>query len=379
MRSVERALINLGYAFIGDDLELVEKVNIEILDGVVTHIGRGWAPRAIEMRWGVALPSLTNSHIHLLDYAFPEYGMNLGITELVAYPSGLKYRMLSSTSSDKLLESSKRLVKRLVRYGVGRAIAYLESASLAPQLKREAGAMGLDLLLLVHPSNDIGKDLMLADGLGLDTPLRLSVDELKAIRLESSRLGRIVATHIAETREDREKGDFELAMGYLNPDLLIHGVHLGEEDILKLVEKGVPLVLCPRSNMHLGVGLPRVSDLIKSGVRILVGTDNAGIIEPDIWRELETLYNIGRLVDKNLDPKQILKAATVNVSGLTPTPPVIQEGFKADLIVLKESYVLTSTTLNPYASIVKRGSGLSVACVIRGGSMLQFVDKLGAS
>jgi Cytosine deaminase and related metal-dependent hydrolases len=67
-------IINVGYALVGPELELVREVNIEVADGVITHIGHGYASNSdVTLDRGIAIPALVNAHLHILDYAFPEY------------------------------------------------------------------------------------------------------------------------------------------------------------------------------------------------------------------------------------------------------------------------------------------------------------------
>jgi cytosine/adenosine deaminase-related metal-dependent hydrolase len=66
-------------------------------------------------------------------------------------------------------------------------------------------------------------------------------------------------------------------LGVLGPDLLlVHGVHLTPRDRSLLAKSGTPLVLCPRSNEHIGGELPDVPALLRTGVRLALGTDSLG-------------------------------------------------------------------------------------------------------
>jgi len=61
----------------------------------------------------------------------------------------------------------------------------------------------------------------------------------------------------------------------LRPDtLLIHGVHLEADDVHAIARAGASLVLCPRSNRRLGVGIAPVASLCCQGVNLAIGTDS---------------------------------------------------------------------------------------------------------
>lgn len=55
--------------------------------------------------------------------------------------------------------------------------------------------------------------------------------------------------------------------GGLHPDtLLVHGVHLNREEIAKIAAAGCAMVLCPRSNAQLNVGVAPIGDYLRAGV-----------------------------------------------------------------------------------------------------------------
>ncbi|MHC1627811.1 MAG: amidohydrolase family protein, partial [Candidatus Nezhaarchaeales archaeon] len=96
----------------------------------------------------------------------------------------------------------------------------------------------------------------------------------------------------------------------------------------------------------------------KHDVNLLIGTDNAGWINPDMWRELEALFNLSRLQGLHVDPREILKIATVNihrVKGMKAPNNILEEGLDANFIILNGEEIDLGYSQNIYASIVKRG------------------------
>ena len=74
------------------------------------------------------------------------------------------------------------------------------------------------------------------------------------------------------------------------PPLLVHMVCAGAEDRRIAREAGATVVLCPRSNLHIGGRLADVPALLDDGVAIALGTDSlASTPDLSLWGEMATL------------------------------------------------------------------------------------------
>jgi cytosine/adenosine deaminase-related metal-dependent hydrolase len=74
------------------------------------------------------------------------------------------------------------------------------------------------------------------------------------------------------------------------PPLLVHMVHADDVDRRLCRQAGATVVLCPRSNLHIGGRLPDVPALLVDGVPIALGTDSlASTPDLSLWGELATL------------------------------------------------------------------------------------------
>lgn len=70
-------------------------------------------------------------------------------------------------------------------------------------------------------------------------------------------------------------------------DLVVHGVQVDDEDVALIQEKGCHVVLCPRSNATLEVGVAPVAAYLKAGVPLALGTDSmASAPSLSLWDEL---------------------------------------------------------------------------------------------
>lgn len=62
---------------------------------------------------------------------------------------------------------------------------------------------------------------------------------------------------------------------FSRPALLAHAVHLNDEEIALLAERGAAISHNPISNLKLASGVARIPDLLKAGVKLSLGTDGA--------------------------------------------------------------------------------------------------------
>lgn len=66
------------------------------------------------------------------------------------------------------------------------------------------------------------------------------------------------------------------SVGLLGPSkVLVHMVHLDNNDIAKLAKAKIHVAHCPTSNSKLASGICRVPELLDTGVNMGLGTDGA--------------------------------------------------------------------------------------------------------
>jgi cytosine/adenosine deaminase-related metal-dependent hydrolase len=75
-----------------------------------------------------------------------------------------------------------------------------------------------------------------------------------------------------------------------HPPLLVHMVLAGEEDLALARRHHAPVVLCPRSNLHVAKRLPDVPAMVRAGLDLALGTDSlASAPDLSLWAEMKTL------------------------------------------------------------------------------------------
>lgn len=98
------------------------------------------------------------------------------------------------------------------------------------------------------------------------------------------------------------------SLGCLGPDLLlVHARHVSDEDVVRIGRSRASVVLCPRSNRHIGGDLPPVAAMVRLGVPLALGTDSLASC-PD----LDLLGDVAELVRSipDVPPESWLASAT---------------------------------------------------------------------
>ncbi|MEZ0290541.1 MAG: amidohydrolase family protein [Sulfolobales archaeon] len=376
--------IEASAALIHRDLEIKRNVSLYIEDGIIESIGlSGFSVNSnvlkIDLRGGIVIPSLVNSHIHTADIGFEEIGWDLDIDSVVGEPYGLKYLLLK-----KYREETSRYIARSLRLSLETGVMILNDF-------REGGLEGLrhsveaareikDLIYipsympdLERETEDLEKSLRTAlektKWVGISSPHYYTDDQLKKIDSIARETDSWIITHVAETREVREERDLEKISSLDRVRAVVHALYLNYDEISELSDRGVTFILCPRSNMWFGSGYINI-DLFKlEEVRIALGTDNAGWIKPDLWREMETLINMLRLKSVNIDPRKTLQYATVNGGDLFGVKNYIEEGLEPMIIGLKSDWINPDRSGDLYLSIVKRGGAESIRIRVFGDTL----------
>ncbi len=167
-------------------------------------------------------------------------------------------------------------------------------------------------------------------------------------------------------------------LGILGPNTVaIHCVHLSDEDIEDLKETDTKVVFNPESNMKLGSGIPRVRDILNRSIICGVGTDGAASNNNlDLLEEIDSLAKLTKLYFKDpsaLTAKQALEIATKGgamVLGMGDEIGSIEEGKRADLVVISMNEPHLFPSYDPYSTIVYSARGSDVRDVIVDGKIL---------
>ena len=158
----------------------------------------------------------------------------------------------------------------------------------------------------------------------------------------------------------------------MKPHFLVHMTYASKSDLHKAAQKTRGIVVCPRANSSLAEGIPDVELMKKAGCTLGLGTDNVMVNSPDMFREMDFLWKVTMGIHKKrINPKEILKMATVNGGKiLKKNIGVIGIGKLADCIFIDKHSLDLEPMHNPHASIVHRASESAIKAVMIGGEIV---------
>jgi 5-methylthioadenosine/S-adenosylhomocysteine deaminase len=167
-------------------------------------------------------------------------------------------------------------------------------------------------------------------------------------------------------------------LGLLDNRLITaHSVHVNADELDLLLENDVKVVHVPESNMKLSSGVAMISDMIKIGLKMGIGTDGcASNNNLDLFEEMDTAAKMAKvftLDPTHLDAGSVLKMATswgARVMGLEKEIGTIEKGKKADIIIVDLESPHMVPLYNPVSQIVYSASGADVKDVIVNGRIL---------
>lgn len=171
----------------------------------------------------------------------------------------------------------------------------------------------------------------------------------------------------------------------LGPNLLTaHNVLLSDHDIALLADSKTHIIHCPKANLghH---GFPRVPTILEHGGVIGLGCDGASSVNLDMF-ELMRVIQLATIASQGLPifDKQIvtttdmLRMATVGGASAIggETLGIIEEGCKADMIMLDINQPHLNPTKNLAVTVVYCGHGHDVTDSIIDGRLVMRDRKL---
>jgi len=170
-----------------------------------------------------------------------------------------------------------------------------------------------------------------------------------ARQLVASQPGMHLQTHLAENAQEiawvrelfpacRDYTDVYHHFGLLAPRAIYgHAIHLSDDELHLLAEKGSSIAFCPSSNRFLGSGHLDANRALAAGVSIGLASDVGGGTSLSMLRTMAAAYEISMIIGKALNPWRLWYLASLGgATALTLSSWIgnFEEGKEADFVVL---------------------------------------------
>jgi 5-methylthioadenosine/S-adenosylhomocysteine deaminase len=174
---------------------------------------------------------------------------------------------------------------------------------------------------------------------------------------------------------------------FLGPEVTCgHGVWVTDEDIELLAATGGTVSHNASSNLRLQSGIAPLGRLLEAGIRVALGSDEAGINDDkDLFQEMRLVLKLHRVPGIDHVPPtacQVFQMATVNgayASWFGDRIGTLERGNRADLVLL-DLQNIQEPYLDPRVSVVDavvhRGRGVDVDTVLVDGEVVMRDQKL---
>lgn len=360
-----------GIVLKGQDLTPVRE-NIVIDDGKIIEMAKDVCEgKIIDATDSIVCPTFLNGHTHIGDSIIKDEGYGLSLGEMVKPPNGVKHKALANAEDGEIIDAMKKSMWDMFESGTTHFIDYREGGIKGVELLRKA-SKNLHVTPVILGRDDsfygqnpdlrkvkiaIRKLLKLADGIALSGFGEISDEVASLITSECRKAGKISSIHVAESMQlqDDSLRDFnktEIQRGVdADFDQLVHCTNPRNNDLELIRNSNV--VVCPRANATLNVGVAPLNEMFSKGIKPLLGSDNLMLNSPNLFRELEFSLKIMSVYYKNyLNPKDLLKTATTNICNFEINryieKPVIDVNQEANLFISKKY------SKNPYLNIINR-------------------------
>lgn len=229
--------------------------------------------------------------------------------------------------------------------------------------------------------------------LGPHSPYTVSRELLLKTKELAEKFNTGIHIHVSETKGEVEESVKNTGMrpfqylddiGFFGENVLAaHATWANKEEIKIIKERGVKIAHNPVSNMKLACGIAPVPDYINNRITVALGTDGAASNNNlDLFEEMKMaalLHKVNTMDATAVPALKVLEMATINGAralGLEDQIGSIEEGKKADLVLLDLDKPNLTPLTNPVSHTVYSARGGDVDTVIIDGKIIMDEGNL---
>lgn len=379
----------------GKELKYVSSTSLQIANHKFAKINRsGSSDKAIDCEGLLLVPGFVNMHTHIGDSIAKDAVLKGTVDNKIHPIFGAKQRILKNSRPEHLASFMKSACYSMLKKGITTFVDFREGGLDGVMLIKKATSgvpirpvilgrldyyqdkdqIRKNIALDLEHKKTLAKILRHCDGLGVSGANENSNSVLKYY----SKTPKIRAIHSSETIQSTQvskkmTGRSETARALaLNPHFLVHMTFATDSDLALAAKRTRGIVICPRANSALAEGVPDFVKMRDAGCVVAIGTDNVMINSPDMLKEMDYLWKVSMgICKKRLDPREILKMATVN-GGVILGKKIgsIEDGYLADGFFVDKHAIDLEPIHNPHASIVHRVTESAIRAVMVGGRIV---------
>ena len=238
-----------------------------------------------------------------------------------------------------------------------------------------------------------GKNNRITPIFGPHANYTLNAEQLQATRAAAMKYGVPISIHMAESPFEFQYSqdtfgktsiEFFESIGFFEgPTIAAHVVWPTEAEIPILAERKVGVIHNPTSNMKIASGIAPITDMLKAGVRVGLGTDGAASNNDlDMWEEMRLaslLQKVEQMNPEVLPAETVLRMATsggATAIGLGDKIGSLEVGKRADLIQVAFEDVHHVPTYDVVSHLLYVNDEQDVASVVVDGRVLMLEREM---
>ena len=239
-------------------------------------------------------------------------------------------------------------------------------------------------------------DPLLSFCLAPHAPYTVDDETLRRVAVLADELDLPVHIHIHETAGEVERSLAQHGMrplarldraGLVTSHLIgVHAVHLDDQDIALLADRGTAVAHCPHSNLKLASGIAPVARLLEAGVTVGIGTDSsASNNRLDLLGEARTAALLAKGASGRAEvwpAPAVLRALTLDSAkalGLDASIGSIEPGKQADLVAFDFAAAELQPVYDPLSQLIYAAGREHVAEVWIAGQHVVKMRQLGSA
>jgi 5-methylthioadenosine/S-adenosylhomocysteine deaminase len=394
-------LIRNGTIVTMDANDSIVRGDLLIRDGRIAGVGGDHSANVdevIDANGCAVLPGFVQTHLHLCQTLFRGAADDLS---LIDWLKKRVWSMEAAHTAESVRVSAKLSIVELIKSGTTCALT-METVRHTEEVLRvveESGFRATVGKCMMDRGDDVPRELYEETHESIQESLRLigewhgrgdgrvrccfaprfaiscSQELLSEVAQLARERGVMIHTHASENKNECEMVERETGkrnVAYLDSlgisgthVMLAHCIHLDDEEMTTLARTKTNVAHCPSSNLKLGSGIARVSEMLERGISVSLGADGAACNNRlDMFTEMRT----AALLQKALHGPEVLPAARAlrmatfdgaRALGLEKELGSLETGKRADVIVVDLSQAHTSPKRDDVVSALVYSAGSS--------------------